>query len=153
MREVVFYRMESGRCPVEEFLDSLNPKQAQKVVWVLQLVEELDLVPVQYFKKLVSSEEIWEVRIQVGNNIYRILGFLDGRAEKGTDLFILLSRPALLPIFDPPSNDRLYFANESCGSCQLPPLQRFADQLPLAYGYRTPHEFSVARCPFIVGNP
>lgn len=73
--------------------------------------------------------------------------------EKGTDLFILLSRSALLPIFDPPSNDRLYCANESFGSCQLPPLQRFADQLPLVYGYRTPHEFPVARCPFIVGNP
>ena len=70
--------MESGRCPVEEFLDSLNLKQAQKVTWVLQLVEELDLVPVQYFKKLVGSEDIWEVRVQVGNNIYGILGFLDG---------------------------------------------------------------------------
>ena len=70
--------MESGRCPVEEFLDSLESKQAQKVAWVLQLVEELDLVPVQYFKKLVGSDEIWEVRVQVGGNIFRILGFLDG---------------------------------------------------------------------------
>lgn len=70
--------MESGRCPVEEFLDSLESKQAQKVAWVLQLVEELDIVPVQYFKKLVASQEIWEVRVQVGNNIFRVLGFLDG---------------------------------------------------------------------------
>ncbi len=70
--------MESGRCPVEEFLDSLSSKQAQKVAWVLQLVEELNPVPVQYFKKLVGSEDIWEVRVQVGSNIYRILGFLDG---------------------------------------------------------------------------
>jgi phage-related protein len=59
-------------------LDSLNSKQAQKVAWVLQLVEELNSVPVQYFKKLVGSEDIWEVRVQVGSNIYRILGFLDG---------------------------------------------------------------------------
>lgn len=70
--------MESGRCPVEEFLNSLNSKRAQKVAWVLQLVEELNSVPVQYFKKLVGSEDIWEVRVQVGSNIYRILGFLDG---------------------------------------------------------------------------
>jgi len=48
------------------------------VAWVLQLVEELNSVPVQYFKKLVGSEDIWEVRVQVGSNIYRILGFLDG---------------------------------------------------------------------------
>ena len=79
MREILFYRMESGRCPIEDFLDSLSSKQAQKVAWVLELVEELDLVPVQYFKKLVGSEEIWEVRVQVGNNIFRILGFLDGK--------------------------------------------------------------------------
>jgi phage-related protein len=77
MREIVFYRMQSGRCPVEEFLDSLNCKQAQKVTWILQLIEELDRIPVQYFKKLVSTDDIWEVRVQVGNNIFRILGFMD----------------------------------------------------------------------------
>jgi len=78
MRKIIFYRMESGRCPVEEFLDSLESKQAQKVVWVLQLMEELDIVPAQYFKKLVGSDDIWEVRVQMGNNIFRILGFLHG---------------------------------------------------------------------------
>ena len=77
MREIHFYRTESGLCPVEEFLDSLSAKQAKKVVWVLQLIEEIDIVPAQYFKKLVSTDDIWEVRIQVGNNIFRILGFLD----------------------------------------------------------------------------
>ena len=78
MKEVVFYRMKSGRCPVAEFLDSLQSKQAQKVAWVLQLVEELDVVPAQYFKKLDGSEEIWEVRVRAGKDIFRLLGFLDG---------------------------------------------------------------------------
>jgi len=64
--------------PVEAFLDSLQSKQAQKVAWVLQLIEDLDVIPVQYFKKLVNTDGIWEVRIQVGSNIFRILGFLDG---------------------------------------------------------------------------
>jgi hypothetical protein len=31
MREIRFYRSTSGDCPVEEFLDGLGPKQAQKV--------------------------------------------------------------------------------------------------------------------------
>ena len=53
MREILFYRTESGSSPVEDFLDSLESKQAQKVAWVLQLIEELDVVPSQYFKKLV----------------------------------------------------------------------------------------------------
>jgi len=77
VREIQFYRAEAGHCPVEEFLNSLSGKQAQKVAWVLRLVEELEFVPVQYFKKLVNTDDLWEIRIQSGNNIFRILGFID----------------------------------------------------------------------------
>ena len=75
MRKIHFYKTESNNCPVEEFLDSLSGKQAQKVVWVLKLIEDLAVIPKQYFKKLKNTSEIWEVRIQMGNNIFRILGF------------------------------------------------------------------------------
>jgi len=34
--------------------------------------------PLNTFKKLVNTVGIWEVRIQVGNNIFRLLGFIDG---------------------------------------------------------------------------
>ena len=78
MRTVNFFRTESGKCPVEDFLDSLLGKQAQKVIWVLRLIEELEVVPVQYLKKLVNTDDIWEVRIQFGGNIFRLLGFFDG---------------------------------------------------------------------------
>ncbi len=77
MKTIRFYRTNSGESPVEDFLDSLSGKQAQKVVWVLQLIEELEVVPTSYFKKLVSTDDIWEVRVQSGNNIFRILGFLN----------------------------------------------------------------------------
>ena len=75
-RTIRFYRTSSGKYPVEEFLDSLSGKTAQKVTWVLQLIEELDAVPEQYLKKLAN--EIWECRIQFGGNIFRILCFFDG---------------------------------------------------------------------------
>jgi len=78
MRTVNFYRTESGKSPVGDFLDSLSGKQAQKVIWVLRLVEELDVVPRQYLKKLVNTDDIWEVRVQFGGNIFRLLGFFDG---------------------------------------------------------------------------
>ena len=77
MRTIQFYTTEDGYCPVSEFLDSLQSKQAQKVAWVLQLVEETDIVPVTYFKKMVNTDELWEVRAQVGSNIFRLLGFYD----------------------------------------------------------------------------
>ena len=75
MRVINFYKTENGKCPVEEYLDSLSNKQVEKVFFVLQLVESLDTVPQRYFKKLVSTDDLWEVRVQLGNNIFRFLGF------------------------------------------------------------------------------
>lgn len=59
-------------------MNSLNPKQAQKVTWTLKLIEELASIPSQYFKKLVNTDDIWEVRIIYKSDIFRILGFIDG---------------------------------------------------------------------------
>jgi len=75
MRTIEFYRLPNSNNPIEDFLDSLTGKQAQKILWVLRLIEEMEVVPRQYFKKLVNSEGIWEVRIQLGNDIFRLLGF------------------------------------------------------------------------------
>ena len=74
-RTVIFYRTADGKCPVQEFIDSLPGKVAQKIVWVLKLLEDLEIVPSSYFKKLVGTEEIWECRIQFGSNTYRIFCF------------------------------------------------------------------------------
>jgi phage-related protein len=77
VREIRFYRTAEGRCPVEEFLDSLGPKQAQKVLWVLRAVDELPRVPEQYFKKLVGTDGLWEIRADLGGDAFRLLGFFD----------------------------------------------------------------------------
>jgi len=77
MKEIYFYRTDSGVCPVENFLNSLTGKQAQKVAWVLQLIEEFETPPAKYLKKLVNTDDIWEVRIQLGNNIFRLFGFFE----------------------------------------------------------------------------
>jgi phage-related protein len=77
VREIIFYKTEKDDCPIEKFLDSLNAKQAKKVTWVLQIVEEFALVPIQYFKKLEGTDEIWEVRIDSGSDTFRLLGFFD----------------------------------------------------------------------------
>jgi phage-related protein len=79
-RAVTFYTTVSGNCPIKEFLDSLPAKAAQKVTWVLGLLEDLDIVPSSYFKKIVDAEEIWECRIQSGSNTYRIFCFFIGNS-------------------------------------------------------------------------
>ena len=44
--DIEFYRLENGEAPVEEFLDSLNPKMRNKAVRSLELLEEFR----EYFK-------------------------------------------------------------------------------------------------------
>jgi len=78
MRKILFYKTASGQNPIEDFLDSLSSKQAQKVTWVLKLVEDLERAPSIYFKKMVNTQDIWEVRVVLGSNIFRLLGFFDG---------------------------------------------------------------------------
>jgi len=70
-----FYKTDNLKCPVTEFLDSLSGKAAQKVTWVLKLIEETQIVSKEYFKKL-TPYDIWEVRISLSGNKYRILSFI-----------------------------------------------------------------------------
>ena len=77
---VTFYKTVDGKCPIEDFLNSLSGKVAQKVTWVLSLLEDMHIVPSSYFKKLTGSEGIWECRIQFGSNAYRIFCFFDDKS-------------------------------------------------------------------------
>lgn len=74
-RTIEFYRTENEKCLVQEFLDALSDKEAQKVLWVLRLIERLDRVPAKYFKKLVNTDEIWECRVSTAHGTYRLFAF------------------------------------------------------------------------------
>ncbi|MEA1991106.1 MAG: type II toxin-antitoxin system RelE/ParE family toxin [Thermodesulfobacteriota bacterium] len=43
------------------------------------MIRDIDQVPSKYFKKLVNTNDIWEVRVDVGRNTFRLLGFFHGR--------------------------------------------------------------------------
>jgi phage-related protein len=92
----------AGRCPVQEHLDDLPDKTVQKIVWVLRVVRDLDLVPANYFKKLVNANDIWEVRVDVGRYTFRLLGFLEGR-----DLIVLTNSFQKKSQQTPPAEIRL----------------------------------------------
>ena len=75
MNSIKFYKDINNRSPIEEFLNNLKAKDAQKVSWVLELIEDHDIVPKTYFKKMTNTDDIWEVRIQSGSNGYRLMCF------------------------------------------------------------------------------
>jgi len=77
MRKIEFYRLENGKSPVVDFLDSLTEKQVEKVFFVLDLIETIDIVPRKFFKKLEATDGIWEVRVRYANDIFRLLGFFN----------------------------------------------------------------------------
>lgn len=74
--KVIFYRTSDGRCPVVDYLDGLNAKQAQKVMWTLRAVETLTPVPGNYLQKMVNTDNLWEVRVSHARNIFRLLGWM-----------------------------------------------------------------------------
>jgi phage-related protein len=45
------------------------------VLWVLKLIEELDIVSTKYYKKLSNADDIVEIRVNFANNSFRLLGF------------------------------------------------------------------------------
>ena len=85
MKKIKFYKALSGKSPIEDFLDSLSSKEAQKVVWVLRLIEEMESVSTKFYKQLSNSDGIIEVRAQIGKNNFRLLGF------EHRDTFVILT--------------------------------------------------------------
>lgn len=78
MKKIAFYKTGSGKCPIEDHLDILSDKQVEKIAWVLKIIREMNPVPTNYFKKLVNTDDIWEVRVDVGRDTFRLLGFFNG---------------------------------------------------------------------------
>jgi len=79
-RTVFFNRTADGKCPSEDFINALPGKAAQKVAWVLRLLEELELVPSTYLAKLPGTNDIWECRVSFSSNAYRILCFFRSKS-------------------------------------------------------------------------
>src|SRR5438876_10957236 len=72
-REIIFFKTELGRSPVEEFLSQLGPGARAKVVRTLELLRTTPFVPSKFWQKMEGRENLWEVRVQYAGNIYRIL--------------------------------------------------------------------------------
>jgi phage-related protein len=48
-----------------------------KIIWTLDLIEELERVPETYLKHLENTDGLYEIRVQQGSDIFRIFCFFD----------------------------------------------------------------------------
>ena len=69
-----------------DFFEKLQPEVKKKFNWTLKLIATVDRVPVKYFKHMEGTSGLFEIRVEVGSDIYRVFSFFD----KG-QLIILLN--------------------------------------------------------------
>lgn len=60
-----------------QFFATLKPAVQKKFNWTLQLIATLDRVPEKYFKHITGSTGLYEIRVEVGSDIYRVFSFFD----------------------------------------------------------------------------
>ncbi len=70
-----FRTVETYKDYTVNFLDKQPKKIRDKFIWTFQLIEEIEKVPSKYLKHI--EDGIYEVRVKLGSNIYRIMAFFD----------------------------------------------------------------------------
>jgi len=60
-----------------DFYYSQKPEVQDKIDWVIGLVRSLRMVPEKFFKHLEGTDGLFEIKIKVGTDIYRIFCFFD----------------------------------------------------------------------------
>ena len=72
-REVVTYKDY-----FEEFFKKQSRKVQDKIIKVLDIVETVERVPITYLKYIEGTNGLFEVRVQLGSDIFRIFCCFDG---------------------------------------------------------------------------
>jgi phage-related protein len=61
----------------QDFFDKQSKKVKAKIVWTFDLVEDLQRVPEIYLKHIENTVGLYEIRIQLGSDIFRVFCFFD----------------------------------------------------------------------------
>ena len=71
-RNVVFYKNY-----FQDFFSQQNKKVRAKIIWTLELIEDLQRIPETYLKHIENTAGLYEIRVQYGGDIFRIFCFFD----------------------------------------------------------------------------
>jgi phage-related protein len=72
IREVISYKNY-----FEDFLHAQPAKVQDKIFKIIEAIETLERVPANYLKHLEGSNGLYEARIQLSSNIWRVFCFFD----------------------------------------------------------------------------
>lgn len=71
IRKITFYKHY-----FQDFFSQQNKKVKAKIIWTFDLIEELERVPETYLKHIENTDGLYEIRVQLASDIYRIFCFL-----------------------------------------------------------------------------
>ena len=60
-----------------DFYEKQPENVKTKIEWTLNLIQVTQYIPEKYFKHLEGTNGLYEIRVEVGRNIYRIFSFFD----------------------------------------------------------------------------
>ena len=60
-----------------DFYNKQNKKVQEKIDWVIGLIRTLKVVPEKFLKHLTGTDGLYEIRVKLGNNIFRIFCFFE----------------------------------------------------------------------------
>lgn len=60
-----------------DFFEKQTKDVQKKFNWTLQLIATIERVPAKYFQHMESTDGLYEVRVEVGSNIFRAFAFFD----------------------------------------------------------------------------
>jgi phage-related protein len=60
-----------------DFFETLDNEVKRKFNWTLKLIATVDKIPAKFFKHIENSNGLFEIRVEVGNNIFRVFSFFD----------------------------------------------------------------------------
>ena len=61
----------------ENFFVKQRQKVKDKIIWTLDLIEEIDRIPETYLKHVDDTDGLFEIRVQSASDIFRIFCFFD----------------------------------------------------------------------------
>jgi phage-related protein len=61
----------------EKFFINQNQKVKDKIIWTLELIEDIDQIPKTYLD--IIEDKLYEIRVKQGSNIFRIFCFFDDK--------------------------------------------------------------------------
>lgn len=60
-----------------DFYEKQTDEVQRKIEWTLHLLRTIERVPGKYFEHITGTEGLYEVRVEIGSNIFRVFAFFD----------------------------------------------------------------------------